>query len=343
MQILITGAAGFIGFHLSKKLLNKKISVIGFDNFNSYYDPTLKKARYEELKRISIANKIPFNLIKGELSNWYDLEEIFKSYSFSKVFHLGAQAGVRYSIQNPSEYIKSNIVGFNNILELSKQFKINHFLYASSSSVYGGNLKTPFSEKDSVDHPVSVYAATKKSNELMAHTYSHLFNLPSTGLRFFTVYGPWGRPDMALFKFTKSIINNQPIQIFNNGLMKRDFTYIDDVVESLIKLMDKTPLSDPKFDRNNPNPSTSWCPYKVFNIGNSNPVPLMEYVLALEKSLGKKAIKEFVAMQQGDVESTHADTTLLNDCIDFKPNTSIQDGIDSFVKWYKEFYKIKDS
>ena len=281
-----------------------------------------------------------FYFIRGNLEDNLILEKIFKDYKPSKVVNLAAQAGVRYSIENPSAYIQSNIVGFNNILEQCRYNKVEHLIYASSSSVYGGNELMPFSEIHSVDHPVSLYAASKKSNELMAHTYSHLYGLPTTGLRFFTVYGPWGRPDMALFLFTDAIINNRPIKVFNNGNMIRDFTYIDDIIEGVFRVIFKTATPNNNFKKSNPNSANSWAPYRLFNIGNSNPVNLKEYIETIEKNIGKKAIKELLPMQPGDVKATAADTKLLEDWIGFKPNTSIEDGVNKFVNWYKIYYEI---
>ena len=340
MKILVTGAAGFIGFHLSLRLIEKGFTVIGFDNLNSYYDVNLKEARLQELYLAKEKHNLDFNFIKGSLESFDTLEKTFKEYRPNCVINLAAQAGVRYSIENPFSYIQSNIVGFANLIELSKRNGVENFLYSSSSSVYGGNLKMPFKETDEVGHPVSLYAATKRSNELIAHSYSNLYNLPSTGLRFFTVYGPWGRPDMALFLFTKSIIEDKPIQVFNNGKMLRDFTYIDDIVESIYLLIKKPFNYDKEFDKFNPNPSKSWAPFKVFNIGNSDPIPLMEYVYALEDVLGKKAIIEYLPMQPGDVEATSADTSLLESYIGFKPKTNIKDGIKKFIEWYKNYYQI---
>ena len=347
--ILVTGNAGFIGFHLTKKLLELGIPVIGIDNLNNYYDPELKKARLENLIKTSKQFSVPFEFHKVDLENKIRLENIFTGkesiYSYfkknppKKIVNLAAQAGVRYSLENPDAYIQSNLVGFLNILECAKKFNINHLVYASSSSVYGGNKNFPFSERHSVDHPVSLYAASKKANELMAHTYSHLFNLPTTGLRFFTVYGPWGRPDMALFLFTKAIIEGRSIKVFNNGNMTRDFTYIDDIISSLIKVIKKNARSDDEFNSKQPTPHTSWAPYRVFNIGNSKPIKLMNYIKAIENELGLKAKKIMMPMQPGDVESTISDTQVLERWIGFKPNTSIEKGIANFVNWYKEFYK----
>lgn len=343
MTILVTGAAGFIGYHVCKKLIENKIEVIGLDNLNKYYDVNLKKSRIEDLDKLSEKSKSNFKFFKTDLTNNDDLHKVFKnqnsiSSNISVVIHLAAQAGVRYSIENPSDYVQSNLVGFCNLIEQSKNQNIKHFIYASSSSVYGGNKKLPFSESDSVDHPISLYAATKKSNELIAHTYSHLFNLPTTGLRFFTVYGPWGRPDMALFKFTNLIIKNQPISVFNNGDMIRDFTYIDDVVESIVNLIDKLPKKGNYDDEKKYNPASSWAPYRVFNIGNSQPTNLSEYIKAIEKNLGRKAKIIFEEMQPGDVAATCSNTKSLEEWINFKPNTSIEKGIKNFVDWYLSYY-----
>ena len=348
MTILVTGSAGFIGFHLSKRLLNEGIPVIGYDNLNNYYDINLKLARVDILRKISREKKIKFALIKDDLENKNALDYAFETRDpygkdlnlekVSSVVHLAAQAGVRNSIKNPNSYIQSNLVGFGNILENVRSHKIEHLVYASSSSVYGGNTNLPFSEKNSVDHPVSLYAATKKANELMAHSYSHLYGIPSTGLRFFTVYGPWGRPDMALFIFTKSIIENKPIDIFNYGKMIRDFTFVDDIIESLFRILKKPPQLNSDFDTQNPNPSESWAPHKIFNIGNSSPTPLVDFINAIEDALDKKAIKNFLPIQPGDVSATAAETSLLEKWINFKPSTSIRDGIGKFVKWYLDFY-----
>jgi len=337
MTILVTGAVGFIGFHLCKSLINDGERVVGFDNINDYYDPELKKAR---LNILTSFDKNLFTFVKGYLEDKDCIKNIFLSQKPKVVVNLAAQAGVRYSLENPKSYIDSNIVGFSNILEECRNNKVEHFIYASSSSVYGGNAKMPFVESDNVDHPVSLYAATKKSNELMAHAYSHLFDIPSTGLRFFTVYGPWGRPDMALFLFTKSIIENKPIKVFNNGAMVRDFTYIDDIVESIKRLIKKPPTKTNIYKKRNFEPNESWAPYKIFNIGNSDPTPLMDFIVALENSLGKKAIKKYLPIQPGDVPSTESNNKLLEEWINFKPNTSIKDGIYKFVAWYKEFYNF---
>ncbi len=340
MTILVTGASGFIGFHLCKYLLNRKIDIVGIDNFNSYYDTSLKRARAEELYKISRKENLSFKILEDDIADNVAIDKLFKNFKPRKVVNLAAQAGVRYSIENPSAYIQSNIVGFGNILEACRHNKIEHLIYASSSSVYGGNTKIPFSEKQGVDHPVSLYAASKKTNELMAHTYSHLYSLPCTGLRFFTVYGPWGRPDMALFLFTKAIIEGNPINVFNNGDMIRDFTYIDDIVESLFRLLNKKPTADLSFKTDNPSPESSWAPYRIFNIGNSCPTPLNNYIKTIENELGIKAKRVSLPMQQGDVRVTSADCKELSDWIGFKPNTSINDGIRKFINWYKKYYSL---
>ena len=337
MKILITGASGFIGFHLCRELLKKNCQVIGIDNFNSYYDPKLKEERYKKLKEIS---KNSFRIYRDNIEDFEALNNLFNFHKPDIVVNLAAQAGVRYSITNPSAYIQTNLVGFSNILECSRNYNIKHFVYASSSSVYGGNTSMPFSENQSVDHPVSLYAATKKSNELMAHSYSHLYNLPATGLRFFTVYGPWGRPDMALFQFTKSILEGVPIKVFNNGQMIRDFTYIDDITESLLRIIYKPAISDNLFDTDNPKPFSSWAPHRIYNIGNSSPTKLMDYINAIEKCIGVEAKKEFLPLQMGDVPSTSSDCSELESWIGFKPHTSVYDGVRKFVDWYRDFYGI---
>ena len=338
MTILVTGAAGFIGFHLIDKLLESDEDIIGIDNFNNYYDVKLKKARYEKLEKKAKKLNSNFKMIEEDICNEKEVNNIFESYKVKSVVNLAAQAGVRYSIENPSAYIDSNIKGFANILEGCRHNHIKHLVYASSSSVYGGNKNMPFCETQSVNHPVSLYAATKKSNELMAHTYSHLYGFPCTGLRFFTVYGPWGRPDMALFNFTKSILEGKPIKIFNMGKMIRDFTYVEDITKSLILILNKPATIDSHFDPINPNPSTSWAPHRIFNIGNSKPIKLEEYINAIEIKLGKKAIKEYVEMQPGDVSATEADTNALKEWINFKPNTNVQEGVSEFVSWYINYY-----
>lgn len=332
MKILLTGAAGFIGMHTALRLLARGDEVVGIDNLNDYYDVNLKLARLDRL-----LPQQKFRFIKMDVADIRGMAELFAKEGFQRVIHLAAQAGVRYSLINPHAYIQSNMVGFTNILEGCRHAKVEHLVYASSSSVYGGNTKLPFSEHDNIDHPVSLYAATKKSNELMAHTYSHLFSLPTTGLRFFTVYGPWGRPDMALFLFTKAILEDKPIDVFNHGNMMRDFTYIDDIVEGVLRLLDKPATANPSFDSDNPDPGTSNAPYRVFNIGNNQPVKLMEYIEALEAALGKTAEKNFLPMQPGDVPATYADTTELDGWSGFKPNTSVREGVARFVAWYQAY------
>ena len=333
--ILITGVAGFIGFNLCKRLITENFNVIGIDNINSYYDVTLKEARLKELNK----NDKKFKFYKIDIEDTKNVNKIFQEYKPNVVFNLAAQAGVRYSIENPREFINTNIKGFINILEASRIHRIEHLIYASSSSVYGGSMQLPYSENNIVDHPVSIYAATKKSNELMAHTYSHLYSIPCTGLRFFTVYGPWGRPDMSYFLFTKSILSGEKIDIFNNGDMSRDFTYIDDICESLRRVMNKIPFGVKDFDKKNPSIHSSWAPHKIFNIGNSKSINLMEFIETIENELGQKALKNFLPMQPGDVKSTLADTLLLEDWINYKPSTTLKDGVNKFVKWYRSFYK----
>lgn len=343
MKILLTGAAGFIGFHTAASLLKRGEHVVGIDNLNDYYDVSLKEARLEQLTKISESCDGTFIFLKIDLAHKTEIENLFKTEQFHKVINLAAQAGVRYSIENPSTYINSNIVGFLNILEGCRHHNIKHLVYASSSSVYGANESIPFSVSDSVDHPLSLYAASKKANELMAHTYSSLYQLPTTGLRFFTVYGPWGRPDMALFKFTKAIIEGNPINLYNNGKHKRDFTFVDDIVEGIIACLDHIALADPSWDGKHPNPGTSFAPWKVYNIGNSNPVELMDYVETLERYLGKQAIKKFLPLQPGDVPNTAADVEALIRDVNYAPSTPIEVGIKKFVTWYVDFYKSQVS
>lgn len=333
MKILITGTAGFIGSHLSKKLISQGHEVVGIDNINNYYDVTIKEDR---LKSIGTKN---FTFYKINLEDDVSMDNIFKNEKPHVVVNLAAQAGVRYSLENPRAYIDSNIVGFTNILECSRHHKVEHLIYASSSSVYGANTSKPFSTSDNIDHPLSLYAATKKSNELMAHTYSHLYNLPTTGLRFFTVYGPWGRPDMALFKFTKAIVNDEAIDVYNHGKMMRDFTYVDDIVEAISRLVQKPAQPNPEWTGDNPDPSSSYAPYKIYNIGNNSPVKLMEFVEAIENKLGKVAKKNYMDLQPGDVPETYANVDDLFNNIDFKPETTIQDGVNKFVDWYLDYYK----
>ena len=335
MNILVTGAAGFIGFHLCLALLKKGHKIVGLDNINDYYDTKLKQ------DRLAIIQKDHnFTFIKADLADKETVNKAFDQTNFDRVINLGAQAGVRYSLQNPDAYINSNIVGFLNILEACRHHKTAHLVYASSSSVYGMNTSMPFSVHDNVDHPVSLYAATKKSNELMAHTYSHLFGLPTTGLRFFTVYGPWGRPDMAPFLFTSAILEGRPIKVFNNGHMKRDFTFVDDIVEGVVRVADLIPQANPDFDASNPDPSTSKAPYKIYNIGNNQPVELLKFIETIEEKCGKKAEKIFMPMQAGDVVATYADVSDLMKDTGFSPATPLEVGIGKFVDWYREYYKI---
>ena len=332
-NVFVTGAAGFIGYHLSKRLLENGCHVAGLDNLNPYYDVQLKKDRLARLT--SFEN---FSFYKMDLADKKALEEIFESTQFDVVVNLAAQAGVRYSLENPHAYVDANIVGFVNLLECCRHNHIQHFVFASSSSVYGANTKMPFSTHHNVDHPVSLYAATKKANELMAHTYSHLFGLACTGLRFFTVYGPWGRPDMALFLFTKAILEEKAIKVFNHGKMQRDFTYIDDIIEGVVRVMGRLPEPNPAWNGDNPDPGTSYTSYKIYNIGNNNPVELMEFIAAIEKALGRQAKKEFLDLQPGDVVATYADIDDLIEDVGFKPRTSIDIGIKRFVAWFKEYY-----
>jgi UDP-glucuronate 4-epimerase len=335
-KILVTGAAGFIGFHLCKRLLKEKYEVVGLDNMNDYYDVNLKNARLEILTQDN-----SFRFVKIDLVEKDKIQELFGSYSFDYVVNLAAQAGVRYSLINPYSYIDSNITGFLNILEGCRHYPVKHLIFASSSSVYGANTKMPFSVHHNVDHPVSLYAATKKSNELMAHTYANLYKIPSTGLRFFTVYGPWGRPDMALFLFTKAIFDGQPIDVFNHGKMKRDFTYVDDIVEGIYRLIPKFPVANKDWKSDAPDPSSSFVPYRLYNIGNNQPVELMKFIEAIEQKIGKKAIKNFMDIQKGDVPATYADVDDLMMDVGFRPDTSIDEGIGKFVQWYKTYYNKK--
>jgi len=335
MKVLVTGAAGFIGFHVSKSLLDRGDDVVGLDNLNDYYDVDLKKARLRILEDYE-----NFKFVKCDLADRATMEKLFGSENFERVINLAAQAGVRYSLKNPHSYIDSNVVGFLNILEGCRHNKVEHLVYASSSSVYGANTKMPFSVHHNVDHPISLYAASKKANELMAHTYSHLYGLPTTGLRFFTVYGPWGRPDMALFLFTKAILAGEPIKVFNFGNMERDFTYIDDIVLGVVRVTDRIPAGNPEWSGDDPDPGSSYAPYRLYNIGNNQPVQLMKYIEVLEKTLGKEAKKEFLPMQPGDVPKTYADVDDLIADVGFKPSTPIEEGVERFVKWYREYYNV---
>ncbi|MET4654165.1 UDP-glucuronate 4-epimerase [Exiguobacterium sp. PvP048] len=335
-KILVTGAAGFIGVHLSNQLTNHGYSVIGLDNMNTYYDLNLKKDRLAQLN-----DNRNFTFVECDLTDRERINKIFEEHRPAVVINLAAQAGVRYSIENPYAYLDSNLTGFLNILEACRNYPVEHLLYASSSSVYGGNKIAPFSTNHNVDHPVSLYAATKKSNELMAHTYSHLYNIPTTGLRFFTVYGPWGRPDMAYFSFTKDILEGNPIKVFNHGKMERDFTYIDDIVEGIVKLIPLEPEKNPNWDESIDELGASFAPYRVYNIGNNSPVPLMKFINVLEEKIGKEANKQYMEMQPGDVLRTYADVSELERDIDFKPSTTIEDGLGKFVDWYKQYYNVK--
>ena len=334
-KIVVTGSAGFIGYFLSIKLLEQGNNVIGIDNHNNYYDPKIKNARRERL--IKYPN---YKHYKIDLKDDKSLNKVFKDHKPNRVVNLAAQAGVRYSIENPLAYINSNIVGFANILENCRNYDVEHLVYASTSSVYGANTKMPFSEHDSSNHPLSVYAASKKSNELMAHTYSHLYQLPTTGLRFFTVYGPWGRPDMALFKFTKAILEEKSIDVFNHGKHTRDFTYVDDIVEGVIKALENVAISNVDWNSNQPDPATSKAPWRIYNIGNNDPVQLMDYIYALEKNLKKKAKINFLPLQPGDVPDTYANVDNLKSQFNYKPSTSVFEGVSKFVKWYKSYYQI---
>ena len=340
MKILVTGVAGFIGAALTRVFLDRGDEVVGVDDLNDYYDVNLKEGRLGVLNKLSNTMNKKFEFIKGNIANNQTINENLKHRSFDRVIHLAAQAGVRYSIENPNAYVESNLVGFTNILEFCRHNNIGHLTYASTSSVYGGNKKLPFSENDGVDHPLQFYAATKRANELMAHSYSNLFNLPTTGLRFFTVYGPWGRPDMALFIFAKKILLGEPIPVFNHGNHSRDFTFIDDIVNGIILASDDIPQADKRFDFSHPKPNQSSAPFRIFNIGNSKPVSLIEYIEALENSLGRPAKKDFKPLQAGDVEDTYADISSLSSELGYKPSTPIENGVQKFVDWYLDYYGI---
>jgi UDP-glucuronate 4-epimerase len=335
MKILVTGAAGFIGMHVSQILLGRGDTVVGIDNLNDYYDPQIKRDRLARLE--PDAN---FRFVKMDVADKPRMDALFAAEKFDRVVHLAAQAGVRYSLVNPQAYIDSNVTGFTNVLEGCRHNAVQHLVYASSSSVYGGNTAMPFSEHQNIDHPVSLYAATKKANELMAHTYSHLFRLPTTGLRFFTVYGPWGRPDMALFLFTKAMLEGRPIDVFNHGKMVRDFTFVDDIAQGVVRTLDRPATVDAAFDASAPDPARSNAPYRVFNIGNNAPVQLMEFIEAIESALGLTARKNYLPLQPGDVPATRADVSELEAWTGFRPNTPVREGVARFVRWYRDYFKI---
>lgn len=334
-KVLVTGAAGFIGFHTTLQLLERGDEVVALDNLNDYYDVALKEARLAQLM-----DKNGFRFVKLDLADREGMADLFAKEQFDKVINLAAQAGVRYSLENPHAYIDSNIVGFTNILEGCRHHKVKHLVYASSSSVYGANESVPFSVHDNVDHPISLYAASKKANELMAHSYSHLYGLPTTGLRFFTVYGPWGRPDMAYFKFARAILDGKPIDVYNHGEMRRDFTYIDDVVEGVLRVLDHIAEGNPEWNGQSPDPSTSKAPWQLYNIGNSSSVKLMDFIAAIENALGMKAEMNFLPMQPGDVPATFADVSSLMNDVEFRPDTSVEAGVKKFADWYREYYQV---
>ena len=338
MKVLVTGSAGFIGYHVARRLIGRGDSVVGIDVVNDYYDPRLKEARLRELAEVGGHQGAEYRFERLDIADDSALTKVFHAHRFDRVIHLAAQAGVRYSLENPQAYVQSNLVGFANILEACRHHQVGHLTYASTSSVYGGNRKMPFSEHDGVDHPLQFYAATKRANELMAHSYSHLFRIPTTGLRFFTVYGPWGRPDMALFSFTRKILAGEPIDVFNHGNHTRDFTYIDDIVEGVIRASDKPAGANPDWNAHFPDPASSDAPFRIFNIGNSNPVKLMEYIDALEEALGKKAIRNLLPLQPGDVPDTFSDTSELTAATGYAPSTSVREGIGRFVAWYRQYH-----
>jgi UDP-glucuronate 4-epimerase len=339
MKILVTGNAGFIGFHVAKRLIERGDDVVGFDIVNNYYDPAIKEARLKILQEAGDERPGGYQFIRSNLADRAAVESCFAAHSFDRVIHLAAQAGVRYSLENPHSYVESNLVAFTNILEGCRHAQTPHLTYASSSSVYGANTKMPFSEHDGVNHPLQFYAATKRANELMAHSYSHLYKMPTTGLRFFTVYGPWGRPDMALFKFTKNILEGKPIPVFNNGEHTRDFTYVDDIVEGVLRASDDIAKINSTWDSSAPDPASSKAPFRIFNIGNSHPVRLTYYIEALERALNKRAIKEMLPLQPGDVPDSFSDTTQLADAVGYRPSTPVEEGVAKFVEWYRSFYR----
>jgi UDP-glucuronate 4-epimerase len=337
---LVTGAAGFIGFHLALRLLREGERVVGFDSVNDYYDVNLKRSRLVELEKVARSSPGEFRLIEADLADRSAIDQAFAQHRFDRVVHLAAQAGVRYSLTHPRSYVQSNLVGFINILEACRHQQVPHLTYASSSSVYGANRTLPFSVDHNVDHPLSLYAATKKANELMAHSYSHLYQLPTTGLRFFTVYGPWGRPDMALFIFTKAILEGKPIDVFNHGQMRRDFTYIDDIVEGVYRTSETIAAPDPKWSGEHPNPATSAAPYRIYNIGNSQPVSLDHFISVIEGKLDRRAIRNDLPMHPGDVAATYADIEALEQAVGFRPSTPIEVGIGRFIDWYRDYYRV---
>ncbi len=341
MKVLVTGNAGFIGFHVARRLLERGDAVVGFDVVNDYYDPALKEARLNVLEETSTKTGNSYVFVRANLADRASVEACVEQHRFDRVIHLAAQAGVRYSLVNPHAYVESNLIGFTNVLEACRHAQVPHLTYASTSSVYGANTALPFSEHKGVDHPLQFYAATKRANELMAHAYSHLFRLPTTGLRFFTVYGPWGRPDMSLFLFTKNILEGKPIQVFNNGGHTRDFTYIDDIVEGVLRASDQIAAPNTAWDSANPDPATSNAPFRIFNIGNNAPVPLGKYIEAIEAALGQKAIKQYLPLQPGDVPETYADVSELQKQVGYKPGTSVKQGIEQFVRWYLDYYGAK--
>jgi UDP-glucuronate 4-epimerase len=338
MKVLVTGNAGFIGFHTAKRLLERGDDVVGFDVVNAYYDPTLKERRLRILEETAATVGSAYEFVRANLADRDAVNDCFARHRFDRVINLAAQAGVRYSLVNPHAYVESNIIGFTNLLEACRHSGTAHLTYASTSSVYGANTRMPFSEHHGVDHPLQFYAATKRANELMAHSYAHLFGLPSTGLRFFTVYGPWGRPDMALFAFTKSIIEGKPISVFNGGNHTRDFTYVDDIVEGVVRVSDCVATPNPDWDSSDPDPASSNAPFRIFNIGNNSPVRLMEYIAAIEEAVGKKAIKEMLPLQPGDVPDTYADVSELVASVGYKPSTPVNEGVARFVAWYREYF-----
>ena len=340
MKVLVTGAAGFIGFHTAMRLLRRGDEVVGFDNVNDYYDPELKEAQLRELEQLARVSNGSWEFIRSDLASDEAVIRCFASHRFDRVIHLAAQAGVRHSIENPNAYVQSNLVGFTHILEACRHAQVPHLTYASTSSVYGANTKLPFSEHDSADHPLQFYAATKRANELMAHSYSHLFRLPTTGLRFFTVYGPWGRPDMALFRFTKAILAGETIQVFNEGKHTRDFTYVDDIVEGVIRASDQFAEPDPAWSSDAPDPATSDAPFRLYNIGNSTPVKLTAYIAAIEEATGRKAVKEMLPLQPGDAPDTFADVSELERAVGYRPSTDVMHGVRAFVDWYRGYYKV---